>query len=235
KALTPLSVSWSEDWPALDDDFPIIAIGNEFLDALPVRQFEVANGNWKERKIAVANDKLGFICEDIISSEHPANLPPASDCDEGSVFETNPAAEKIITQIATCIAEKGGSALFIDYGPMESGLGDSFQSVQNHQYTDPLESPGTSDLTAHVNFARLKDLASKLGCHTLPVSTQGRFLERLGIEARALTLSRNATEDQTTKISADLKRLISTEEMGTLFKAMTFYAKLTEAPAGFGE
>jgi len=235
QTLSSYSITWCDVWPTFRDTLPIIVIGNEFLDALPVRQYEQVDGHWAERKIALAKDKLIFKCEDIAASALPENLPSVSECDEGSIFETNPSAEKICSNIAANIAKNGGSALFIDYGPSESGLGDSFQSVQHHKYTDPLDNPGTSDLTAHVDFARLGHLATVQNCETYPISSQGRFLERLGIEARALVLSRNAADNQKAKIAGDLQRLISSKEMGTLFKAMTFYANMTEGPAGFGE
>jgi len=234
KNISGHSVNWSEEWPILEDNVPIIVIGNEFLDALPIRQFELKDKQWMERSVTLTDGELDFCLTDMPKSSVPINLPTPIDCAESSITEVNPGAELLISQIAKIISKKGGSALFIDYGPAESSLGDSFQSVKRHEYTNPLQDPGTSDLTAHVDFERLRFLADDKNCETAPIETQGRFLERLGIEARALILSRNADEKQKSQIASDMKRLVSTEEMGTLFKAMTFYSNMAAPPAGFG-
>jgi len=43
--------------------------------------------------------------------------------------------------------------LLIDYGPAESGFGDSLQAMRAGQPVDPLAAPGEVDITAHVDFA----------------------------------------------------------------------------------
>lgn len=50
----------------------------------------------------------------------------------------------------------GGSALIVDYGD-EKAFGGSFRAFKNHAIVDPLNEPGTADLTANVDFAYLKN------------------------------------------------------------------------------
>jgi len=235
KMLSRHSISWSEDWPSPDPRIPAIVFGNEFLDALPIRQFEVKSGQWFERNITVNDDKLEFCLVPVPAKQIPSHFPDIKTCTDGDVAEQNPRAEKTVMDISRHLCRSGGVALFIDYGPAQTALGDSFQAVKRHKFVDPLLNPGSSDLTAHVDFQRLGELAAKNGCRVLPPASQGRFLERLGIEARALTLARQATGDQKEKIRHDLQRLTSSAQMGTLFKAMVFYEKMSSPPAGFGD
>lgn len=158
-------------------------------------------------------------------------MPPLSPAHQaakpGDMIEVNENAEELIAEIARRIHRFGGAALVIDYGPAASAVGDSLQAVARQQYTNPLEDPGNADLTAHVDFQRLADLASQTGCRVQGVSSQGRFLERLGIEARAAILQRGAEDAQKQQIASAYRRLVSRGEMGTLFKVIA----LTQAQA----
>lgn len=232
--LSNYDVQWHKIFPDLPDACSLI-IGNEFLDALPIHQFECRDCHWHEKQITLSNDLLLMTTSNDPTGNDKFDLPDPTNLENETIVEVNPAAKEITSQICDTLMGGGGAALFIDYGPLESGFGDSFQAVRNHNYANPLENPGETDLTAHVDFATLKKIAEDAGCLTLPITSQGRFLERLGVEARAFLLSKKATEEQKEKISQDLRRLISSEGMGTLFKAFSFYHTMTAPPAGFGE
>ena len=233
--LKDYSVQWHDTLDDLPADRPLLIFGNEFLDALPIRQFTSTPSKWHERKITVTSNELSY-CDTEIEDDNlqtmPLKNPPPK---EGTVFEYSAEAHSVIRYLAARLSNTNGYALFIDYGPGDDSTGDSFQAVRNHKYADPLKSPGQSDLTAHVSFDQLGKLAQTLNCDITPITSQGRFLERLGIEARALALSRTADETQKQKIASDLKRLISADEMGTLFKAFSFHTQKLERPAGFPE
>ncbi|TNE39570.1 MAG: class I SAM-dependent methyltransferase, partial [Alphaproteobacteria bacterium] len=145
-----------------------------------------------------------------------------------------PLGEKMLGRIGRLLKEQKGAALLIDYGPSENEIGDSFQALRAHEFTDPLANPGEADLTAHVKFPALVRQVTAMGLSCHGPTPQGRFLERLGIEARAMLLSKNATEAQKKKLRGELLRLTSAEEMGTLFKALALTHGLTAAPEGFG-
>ena len=63
--------------------------------------------------------------------------------------------------------------------------------------------------------------------------TQGDFLRRIGIEARAATLAERASPAQRAAIAAARHRLCDRDEMGTLFKAMAIVGPGAPAPPGF--
>ena len=188
---------------------PLLLVANEFLDALPVRQFVGAI----ERRVTAAAGGLAF------------------DRD-GEIVEDSPARDEAVASIAVCVAEKGGAALFIDYGYERSGPGDTLQAVRSHRFSPVLADAGEQDLTAHVDFEAVARTASDAGAKVSEVVPQGEWLIRLGIEARAQALSR-ANPDRLDDIESAIHRLSSVEAMGALFKVIAIHSPDWPTPAGF--
>ncbi len=109
--------------------------------------------------------------------------------------------------------------LIIDYGYEISQTGDSFQAVADHEFCDPLANPGRADLSAHVDFQSLIQTARHTGAQAGMLGNQGDFLRQLGIETRAEKIIASNPQKQT-QIILDLTRLIDSDKMGKLFKAM---------------
>lgn len=225
------AIAWHGDTKTLPDDATLIVIGNEFIDALPVDQFQKKNGRWHERKIGLGADGgfvFGLDPAPLLDFEQALaeRLTPAPD---GAIFERRKLTP--LAQMLTRIAVHGGAALFIDYGHAESGFGDTLQAVQGHDYAEPLESPGEVDLTSQVDFEALTKLATGAVRAFGPVS-QHKFLCELGIEARTEILQRHATPAMRDEIGTALTRLIGPAPgMGELFKALAFARRdLAELP-----
>ena len=225
---------WHENFGEVPNG-PFVLIGNEFLDALPVRQFVKTFGQWSERLIGL--NKNGTCLRWTTSSygtdwEFP--VPPALDgCDEGMIWEVSPATQQIVTSVSSAISERRGSALFIDYGYVEQTGGDTFQAVRNHNYVDPLQAPGDADLTTHVDFGAIKRVAEENGARVSGPVTQGDFLRGLGIERRAERLMAEASARQQSHILTGLKRLTGENEMGALFKVLALSHPKGWPPEGF--
>jgi SAM-dependent MidA family methyltransferase len=199
-------------WHESIDDLParpLLLVANEFLDALPVRQ----HVGGIDRRVVIAGGGLAF------------------DRD-GEIVETSPLRDEAVGSIATCVALKGGAALLIDYGHERSAPGDTLQAVKRHGFASILSAPGEQDITAHVDFEAVSVAARNAGAETTPLVTQGEWLIRLGIEARAQSLSR-ANPDRSEDIQASLDRLTSRDQMGTLFKVIGVHSRDWPAPAGF--
>ena len=199
-------------WHERIDDLPaapLLLVANEFLDALPVRQ----HVGGIERRVQLAAGGLAF------------------DRD-GEVVETSPARDEAVNSIATCLAAKGGVALIIDYGHDRSAPGDTLQAVRTHGFAPVLADPGEQDLTAHVDFEAVAAIARDAGATTTTLTTQGEWLLRLGIEARAQALSR-ANPERGHDILGALERLVARDQMGALFKVIAIHSPDWPAPAGF--
>jgi SAM-dependent MidA family methyltransferase len=143
-----------------------------------------------------------------------------------------PLAAAITASISERISKYGGVALFIDYGDWHS-RGDTVQAVQAHQSEDILAHPGEADLTAHVDFEALAQAAGKVS--VTEMTSQGVFLERMGITARAQVLAKNLSGEALASHIAAHRRLTHPDEMGTLFKTLALYPKSAPLPAGFTE
>ncbi|MBO0333059.1 SAM-dependent methyltransferase [Sneathiella sp. CAU 1612] len=227
-SLSDHEVCWHDTFPDLED-MPIILIANEFFDALPIHQYCYQDGVWRERLVSTADNGFAFSLSPETTS---LDLVPA--CADGDILETCPDGEEIIGRLSKLLSVNGGAALIVDYGAADTILGDSFQAVKGHGHVDPLNNPGEADLTAHVKFAILKKIAATQGITIQGPTSQGRFLERLGIEARHHMLRQKADDAQKKKLDAQLRRLTSASEMGTLFKVMALSHNMSASTEGFG-
>ena len=215
---------------ALDDlpDAPLFLVANEFFDALPVHQYQRRGLGWHERQI-----NLNDAGTDLILGLGPATVQPAlahrlEDTKEGDLIEVCSAAAPIMHHISQKISGAGGAALIIDYGDWRS-LGDTLQALRDHKPVDLLDTPGTADITAHVDFEALTTAAL---CLYSRITPQGVFLERLGITARAQALAQNMAEPALSQHIAAHRRLTHPEEMGNLFKVMGLYPEGAHPPPG---
>ncbi|WP_082817810.1 class I SAM-dependent methyltransferase [Thalassospira sp. MCCC 1A02491] len=214
-------------------DVPAIIIGNEFFDALPIRQFERGDHGWSERLVGVDADsgELGFVRgreTPVTDALIPATLRGSAK--KGDIFESCAPAIAIADQVARRLNETHGAALFIDYGHPSSAFGDTLQALKGHEYHPVLRDPGDADLTAHVDFAAIARAMNEAGARTGAVLTQGTFLRMLGIEQRAELLKTGADEQQAVAIDQALARLVDADQMGTLFKVLIGYGRETTPP-----
>jgi NADH dehydrogenase [ubiquinone] 1 alpha subcomplex assembly factor 7 len=238
RALKGYDATWHSDIESLPTDSPLLILGNEFLDALPVRQLVFTDTGWQEKVIKInINDTLRLYkieADNTVKALIPSMLIPPK---IGGHLEVSLEQDDFIAEISKIVLKQGGNAFFVDYGFTHNVAGDTLQAVKNHSYCDVLDSPGEVDLTAHVNFARLSQqlMEKNLTVHG-PVS-QGEFLKGLGIEVRAQSLSRVATDKQRIEIDSALKRLTGDKtkdgEMGALFKVIAFSSDPALNLAGF--
>jgi NADH dehydrogenase [ubiquinone] 1 alpha subcomplex assembly factor 7 len=234
KALAAAAPIWHERLDAVPAG-PLLLIANEFLDTLPIRQFERRDGGWHERCVGLTPDgsTLAFALEHATSAAAVLISPRFVASPEGGVVEICPAAERLANDVSTRLTIDGGAALFIDYGRIGSAYGETLQAVRRHRYHPVLEAPGSADLTAHVDFQAFTDAARAAGTRICGPVTQADFLRSLGIELRAQRLVAAASAEVGATIRSGLRRLIDGDEMGTLFKVLALTDPTLPMPAGF--
>jgi NADH dehydrogenase [ubiquinone] 1 alpha subcomplex assembly factor 7 len=213
-------VTWHEDVGMLPEA-SMILLANEFLDALPIRQFMRRGAAWYERFVA-----------DGAFLEVPSDIALPEEAPEGAVREVNETALGFAAWLGARLTRHGGVALFIDYGPAESGFGDSLQAMRAGQPVDPLAAPGEVDITAHVDFAAFAAAARGAGAVAHGPLPQGVFLQRLGFMTRAAMLARLDPARAQAQLAA-AHRLTAPEAMGRLFKALALCDSSLPIPAGF--
>lgn len=228
------NITWMRDIDDLEAR-PTIILANELLDALPFRQWCKNGEDWFERAVGLIDDQLTFVLRPNRLDEQ--DLPPEhAERPQATLFETAPAREALVARVAALLKQNTGAALFIDYGHLRSGFGDTFQAVRDHAYVDPLTELGKTDLTSHVDFAPLCAVAEANGCVVPQPTTQGEFLLSLGLLERAGALGTDRNETVQNALRQAVERLAGPSQMGELFKVMAFGApaSLADRWPGFG-
>jgi len=201
---------------------PLILIANEFFDVLPTNFYVRKDNILYERYIDYQNGKFSFTLLKCMDNPGPDQS-----------WEESPPSIALMNQICTRLRKQSGIFLCIDYG-YEQGQGESLQALFGKEFSDPLCHIGKSDLTCHVNFGRLKEIALLHGlgvCGPLP---QGQFLKNIGLDIRIEMLKhKNPLERENLAMGA--KRLIHPQQMGELFKVMAVFSPPPLKPLGFEE
>ena len=202
-------VTWHETIETLPQE-PMIFVANEFFDALPIRQVLKHAGQCYERCVAVEDGALA-------SQIRPLpTMPLGAD----GLHEFSPVSQAVAERLGERLAALGGTGIVIDYGHLKTDVGDTLQALKGHKACDILAYPGTSDLTAHVDFEALGKGFTTGGADVLPAMPQGAFLRDMGIEQRLTTLSAKLQGKPREDFIAGGKRLVGEKEMGQLFKVL---------------
>ena len=202
-------VVWANELPA---HMQGVVIGNEVLDAMPVRIIARVNGQWYERGIAVEEGEL-------VWANRPTDLRPPLEVEGEHDYETeiHPQGEAFIRTLGERL--QCGAAFFIDYGFGEGEyyhpqrhMGTMVCHYQHQVDSNPLDKVGLKDITAHVNFTGTAVAAQDAGMEVLGYTTQAHFLINCGLQAKLDAMS--ATE------RPSAMKLMLEHEMGELFKVI---------------
>ncbi len=212
--------TWHDAMTALPDG-PLLLLGNEFLDALPIRQFVRRGARWAERFVADG----AFV-------EQPA-ADPGREAPDGGAVELCEPALGLAAWLGARVARSPGAALFLDYGPTRSGPGESLQAIRAGRPADPLADPGEADLTAHVDFEAFAEAARRAGANVHGPVPQGVFLARIGLFRRTDRLARGQPPARAVALVEAARRLAEPHWMGRLFQAIALTSPGVPVPAGF--
>ena len=222
---------WVSELPA---EIKGVVLGNEVLDAMPVKLLARINGVWYERGVAAPSQKEKGKGGRFVWQDQPTDLRPPVEI-EGEhdyLSEIHPQAQAFIRTLAEHLVQ--GAAFFIDYGFPEA----EYYHPQRHMGTvmchrahqsdpDPLRDVGRKDITAHVNFTAIALAAQEAGLNVLGYCTQARFLMNCGLPA----LMDQAALPQ--RVNA--QKLVMEHEMGELFKVIGFSTGEPWEPIGFAQ
>lgn len=224
------SAAWHESIDSLPTDAPLMIVANEFFDALPVEQFISTKAGWRRHMVARERNKFiaipGTQAIENQVSKSSAGLPV------GTILESSPASVQILGDLSSRIAKQGGVILIIDYGYDRPGTGSTLQAIKNHLPISPFDSPGTADLTAHVDFHSLSNIAKTRLLSIHGPAEQGQWLKALGIDQRARRLAKMVPK-KADAIRAAHHRLTHVDEMGRIFRAMAATSMDWPEPEGF--
>jgi SAM-dependent MidA family methyltransferase len=227
-------VQWLD---ALPDRFTGVIVGNEVLDAMPVRLYARLGGHWHERGVAREDGGFGYVDRALDPADVPAALRAIAG-EHDLVTETHAEAEGFVRALGTMLAR--GAALLIDYGfpaaeyyhPQRAG-GTLMCHYRHHAHPDAFLYPGLQDITAHVNFTGIAEAAVEAGLEVAGFTSQARFLMNAGIGELLMTLDPTDARHFLPAANA-VQKLLSEAEMGELFKAIALTRNLAgTVPLGF--
>ncbi len=221
------TVHWADVLPT---ELRGVVVGNEVLDAMPVKLLARVDGQWRERGVTwdpQAGPQGGFAWLD-----RPTDLRPPVEIpgDHDYLTEIHPQAEAFVRTLGDRLVQ--GAAFFLDYGFPES----AYYHPQRHMGTlmchrlhqadpDPLSLVGLKDITSHVNFTGIAVAAQEAGLGVLGYTSQARFLINCGL------VERMADAPLPERVAA--QRLVHEHEMGELFKVIGLQAGDFWDAAGF--
>ena len=204
-------VQWATELP---QKMRGVVLGNEVLDAMPVKLLARLDGVWQERGVALHEGRFTW-------ADSPTELRPPLDI-PGShdyVTEIHPQAEGFIRTLADRL--ETGAVFLLDYGFPEQEYYHpqrSMGTVMCHRAhrldADALSDVGEKDITAHVNFTGIALAGQDAGLEVLGYTSQGRFLLNCGL----LDGLENASLAERTMV----QKLVNEHEMGELFKVIAF-------------
>ena len=204
-------VQWAEALPA---QMQGVVVGNEVLDAMPVKLLARVKGAWHERGVVWDTDHARFAWQD-----RPTELRPPEDVpgEHDYVTEIHPQGEAFVRTLADRF--KVGAIFLLDYGFPEH----EYYHAQRHMGTvmchrahqadgDPLVLVGEKDITAHVNFTGIAVAAQDAGLEVLGYTSQAHFLMNCGLvdAMQAASLADRVAG----------QKLILEHEMGEFFKVI---------------
>lgn len=195
-----------------------VVLGNEVLDAMPVKLLHFDGARWLER--GVVRDPQGRLAW----ADRPTDHRPPGEAGPwvpGTLTEIHLQGEAWVRTLAATL--EAGALFLIDYGfpdreyhhPQRIG-GTLMCHHQHRADPDPLAQVGHKDITAHVNFTRIALAGQDAGMAVLGYTTQAHFLLNCGLTDLLQTASLQQR--------AMAQKLITEHEMGEIFKVIGFGA-----------
>ena len=134
---------------------PVVFFGNEFFDAIPIKQFKKIKNDFFEKNFALDKNKKIREVFTKASSASAKIIKSYKSLKNLKFIEFPQFGFQELKKINKKISKLGGCILMIDYGYLKPNNQNTLQSVMNHKKNSLLHNLGKADITAHVNFAIL--------------------------------------------------------------------------------
>ena len=225
-------VKWIKNFKNIQNG-PVIFFGNEFFDAIPIKQFKYEKGILFEKYYMLdQNNKIKTVFKKA-SKENITNINSYKSLKSLKFIEFPKYGLEELKKIVKKILETSGCLLMIDYGYLKPLNQNSLQSVINHKKNYLLNNLGKADVTSLVNFKLLNEFFLKNNLKIKKILPQQRFLKNMGIIERAELISKKMKFRDQSNMYLKLKRLLSPKLMGELFKVSLAYKSKSNKFFGF--
>lgn len=230
-------IDWLEHLPTR---FNGLVFANEVLDAMPVHLVVWRDSGLLERGVAWNGTAFEWrerplVDGELFTAARALNL--RVDPGKNYISEINFAARGFMRSLADVLQQ--GAIVLIDYGFGRSEYyhpqrdqGTLMCHYRHHVHGDPFYLPGLQDITSHVNFSAVAEVAVDAGLELRGYTTQAHFLINCGVtEILAQTPAENT--GAYLPLANQLQKLVSPAEMGELFKVIAFGKNIHQPLAGF--
>ena len=232
KTILNRDVKWINNFNLIKKG-PVIFFGNEFFDAIPVKQFKKINNSFFEKNYILDKDcKIKEIFKKA-SIKNAEIIKSFKTLKKLKFIEFPKLGFKELKRISRKINKLKGCILMIDYGYLKPNNQNTLQSVIKHKKNNLFDNLGKADVTAHVNFTLLNEFFSKNGLKIKNVISQKNFLEAMGILERAKIVAKKMKFTEQSDLYLRMQRLLSPKYMGNLFKVILAYKFNNNNFAGF--
>ena len=222
KNINNLKVKWIKNFTNIKKG-PVVFFGNEFFDAIPVKQFSRKNNLLMEKYYSLnKKNKIDEIYKKA-SGKDVSQIKNFKILKNLKFVEFPKLGLDELNKIIKKVSKLEGGLLLIDYGYLTSKNKNTLQSLVKHRQNKLLDNLGKADITSLVNFNLLNEYFIKNNLKVKKVVTQKFFLEKMGIIERANNLSQKMTFKEQSNLYLRLKRLLDIKLMGNLFKVIFTY------------
>ena len=225
-------VKWINNFNDIDKG-PVIFFGNEFFDAIPIKQFKNEKNILFEKNYTLNENKQIREVYKKASKRDTININSYKSLKKLKFIEFPKYGFRELKKIIKKILKLRGCLLLIDYGYLKPNNQNTLQSVINHKKNYLLNNLGKADVTSHVNFKLLNEFFLKNNLKIKKILPQQRFLKNMGIVERAEIISKNIKFRDQSNMYLRLKRLLSPSLMGELFKVALAYKSNSNKFFGF--
>ena len=218
KRIVSKKVSWIKNLKKIKKG-PVVFFGNEFLDALPIKQFKKIDDNLFEKYVTLKKKKVSFIFKKAIKKQ-VNKLKEYKLLENDGIIEYPEYGFKELEVVCSKIKKLNGGALFIDYGYQGEKNINTLQSVMRHNFNDINKNIGDADITSLVNFGLYKEYFDSRSLSVENIISQSEFLQKMGIIERVKIASNKMNHEDKSNLYLRLKRLIDPQMMGKNFKVI---------------
>ena len=222
KNINNSDVKWIKDFTNIKKG-PVIFFGNEFFDAIPIKQFSRKRNLLLEKYYSLnKKSKIDEIYKKA-SGKYVSQIKKFRILKNLKFVEFPKLGLDELNKIIKKISKLQGGLLLIDYGYLKAKNKNTLQSLIKHKKNKLLDNLGRADITSLVNFNLLNEYFIKNNLKVKKIVTQKFFLERMGIIERANNLSQKMSFKEQSNLYLRLKRLLDKKLMGNLFKVIFTY------------
>ncbi|NOZ87129.1 MAG: hypothetical protein GXP49_12845 [Deltaproteobacteria bacterium] len=215
-------ISWLELCDMKNSTKPSFIFGNEFIDALPVKRFVRKGGKLMEIFVAARDDgRLEMVECEADENKNMTIGQAFSYLPDNCMFESRPGLKDVMGELSRVTGQ--GVLMLIDYGDEAellygpNRLNGTVRAYEKHRLADPLENPGSRDITASVDFTALKNEAVLAGWHPVACLSLTKAAMVLGAVEMAAGLALKSDRDSI-RAKMSLMSLVFPRGLGAYFK-----------------